>query len=27
VRYDWSGVVTTFLYNRAGLPAGTFTSE
>ncbi len=27
VRYDWSGVVTTFLYSRAGLPAGTFTSE
>ena len=27
VRYDWSGVVTTFLYNGAGLPAGTFTSE
>jgi sialate O-acetylesterase len=27
VRYDWSGVVTTYLYNRAGLPAGTFTSE
>jgi sialate O-acetylesterase len=27
VRYDWSGVVTTFLYNKAGLPAGTFTSE
>jgi sialate O-acetylesterase len=27
VRYDWSGVVTTFLYNSAGLPAGTFTSE
>jgi len=27
VRYDWSGVVTTFLYNQAGLPAGTFTSE
>jgi sialate O-acetylesterase len=27
VRYDWSGVVTTFLYNRAGLPAGSFTSE
>jgi sialate O-acetylesterase len=27
VRYDWSGVVTTFLYNDAGLPAGTFTSE
>ncbi len=27
VRYDWSGVVTTFLYNSADLPAGTFTSE
>ncbi len=27
VRYDWSGVVTTFLYNGAGLPTGTFTSE
>jgi hypothetical protein len=27
VRYDWSGVVTTFLYNRTGLPAGSFTSE
>ena len=27
VRYDWSGVVTTFLYNSSGLPAGTFTSE
>ena len=27
VRYDWSGIVTTFLYNGAGLPAGTFTSE
>jgi sialate O-acetylesterase len=27
VRYDWSGVVTTFLYNKADLPAGTFTSE
>jgi sialate O-acetylesterase len=27
VRYDWSGVVTTYLYNRAGLTAGTFTSE
>jgi sialate O-acetylesterase len=27
VRYEWSGVVTTFLYNQAGLPAGTFTSE
>jgi sialate O-acetylesterase len=27
VRYDWSGVITTFLYNGAGLPAGTFTSE
>ena len=27
VRYAWSGVVTSFLYNDAGLPAGTFTSE
>jgi sialate O-acetylesterase len=27
VRYDWSGVVTTYLYNDAGLPTGTFTSE
>jgi sialate O-acetylesterase len=27
VRYDWSGVVTTYLHNSAGLPAGTFTSE
>jgi sialate O-acetylesterase len=27
VRYDWSGVVTTYLYNSAGLPAGSFTSE
>jgi sialate O-acetylesterase len=27
VRYDWSAVVTTFLYNKADLPAGTFTSE
>ena len=27
VRYDWTGVVTSFLYNGAGLPAGTFTNE
>ncbi len=27
VRYAWSGVVTNYLYNSAGLPAGTFTSE
>jgi sialate O-acetylesterase len=27
VRYGWSGVVTHFLYNSAGLPASTFTSE
>jgi sialate O-acetylesterase len=26
-RYDWSGEVTTFFYNDAGLPAGTFTTE
>ncbi|MDR3734176.1 MAG: sialate O-acetylesterase [Acidobacteriaceae bacterium] len=27
VRYDWQGYVTSYLYNAAGLPAGTFTSE
>ena len=27
VRYGWSGVVTDWLYNAAGLPASTFTSE
>jgi sialate O-acetylesterase len=27
VRYGWSNVVTDFLYNDAGLPLGTFTSE
>jgi len=27
VRYDWQGYVSTYLYNAAGLPAGTFTSE
>ncbi len=27
VRYGWSPVVTHFLYNASGLPAGTFTSE
>jgi sialate O-acetylesterase len=27
VRYGWSGIVTSFLYNSAGLPMGTFTSE
>jgi sialate O-acetylesterase len=27
VRYGWSDVVTSFIYNRAGLPAATFTSE
>jgi sialate O-acetylesterase len=27
VRYDWTGYATTYLYNAAGLPAGTFTSE
>ena len=27
VRYGWSSVVRAFLYNAAGLPASTFTSE
>lgn len=27
VRYGWTGVVHSFLYNAAGLPASTFTSE
>jgi sialate O-acetylesterase len=27
VRYGWNSVVTHFLYNAAGLPASTFTSE
>jgi sialate O-acetylesterase len=27
VRYGWSSVVTDYLYNGAGLPAGTFSSE
>lgn len=27
IRYGWSSVVTAYLYNSAGLPAGTFTSE
>jgi sialate O-acetylesterase len=27
VRYGWSGVVPSYLYNQAGLPIGTFTSE
>lgn len=27
VRYAWTPVVTSYLYNSAGLPAGTFTSE
>ena len=27
VRYGWAGVVTAYLYNSAGLPASTFTSE
>lgn len=27
VRYGWMGVVTSFLYNSADLPASTFTSE
>ena len=27
VRYGWANVVTDFLYNDAGLPLGTFTSE
>jgi sialate O-acetylesterase len=27
VRYAWSGVVTSFVYNSGGLPLGTFTSE
>jgi sialate O-acetylesterase len=26
VRYGWAGVVTHFVYNRAGFPLGTFTS-
>jgi sialate O-acetylesterase len=26
VRYGWNGVVTHFVYNRAGFPLGTFTS-
>ena len=27
IRYGWTPVVTSFLYNKAGLPMGTFTSE
>ena len=27
VRYAWAGYVSSYLYNAAGLPAGTFTSE
>lgn len=27
VRYGWANVVTDFLYNNAGLPLGTFTSQ
>jgi sialate O-acetylesterase len=27
VRYGWQGYVTSYLYNSAGLPMGTFTSE
>lgn len=27
IRYGWSSVVTAYLYNSAGLPLGTFTSE
>jgi sialate O-acetylesterase len=27
VRYGWMGVVTSNLYNGAGLPTSTFTSE
>ncbi len=27
IRYGWTPVVTGFLYNRAGFPLGTFTSE
>lgn len=27
VRYGWTNVVTDYLYNEAGLPLGTFTSE
>lgn len=27
VRYGWSNVVTQYLYNRAGLPLGTFTAK
>jgi sialate O-acetylesterase len=27
VRYGWMGVVTNNLFNNAGLPASTFTSE
>ena len=27
VRYGWTPVVTSYLYNAAGLPTGTFTSE
>lgn len=27
VRYGWTPVVTSYFYNSAGLPAGTFTSE
>src|ERR1035441_456963 len=27
VRYGWNSVVTHFLYNAAGLPASTFSSE
>lgn len=27
VRYGWTGMVPGFLYNQAGLPAPTFTSE
>jgi len=27
VRYGWASVVTHYLYNSAGLPLGTFTTE
>jgi sialate O-acetylesterase len=27
IRYGWMPVVTSYLYNSAGLPMGTFTSE
>jgi sialate O-acetylesterase len=27
IRYAWTSVVTSYLYNNAGLPTGTFTSE